>query len=212
MPLWVRPQTLYLSACPAAGRQGWAGLGGGCLGPGLPDPGGVQRQPAGAHRRPAQHRWGPCCRCRRWCWPWVLLVWRGSVAEPWSGSGAQHGLPSAALIFACLPACPASPCPPVRPPACLPWLQTTSPRTSCSTTSACWPPSPRAASTPSSCSRRGCCATAWQRPPASWTTWPSRTAQKRQEQNGGTRADQRQSSGSTVMEQRQHSGCPQALA
>jgi hypothetical protein len=62
----------------------------------------------------------------RWCWPWVLLVWRGSVAEPWSGSGAQHGLPSAALIFACLPALPPPAHLAVRPlacPGCRPHLQ-----------------------------------------------------------------------------------------
>lgn len=43
-------------AC-AAGGEGWAGLGGGRLGPGLPGAGGVQRGAAGAHGRLAQHGW-----------------------------------------------------------------------------------------------------------------------------------------------------------
>lgn len=133
MPFWVRPQTLYLSACPAAGRQGWAGLGGGCLGAGLLDPGGVQRQPAGAHRRPAQHRWGPCCRCRRRCCPRLPLVLPPAAAgagpgcclfgeAQWlsHGAAAGHSTGCPALRSsspACLPCLPLPTWPSARLPA-----------------------------------------------------------------------------------------------
>lgn len=40
-----------------SGRERRPGLGSGCLGPGLPHAGGLQRQPTGADRGPPQHRW-----------------------------------------------------------------------------------------------------------------------------------------------------------
>ena len=143
---------------PAAGGEGGPRLGGGRLGPRVPGAGGVQRRTAQPHRRLAQHRCGAA---------WTVGGWgRGQVVPPGVGL-SRTTLP---------PFLPRN-----RDPATLslPPLQRTSPRRCCSITSACWPRSPPAASTPRRCWRRGCCATGWPRRRPSWRTWRSRTRRRR---------------------------------